>query len=142
MIAEAWVLQRRSRSVYAYEVDGKGNVLTCFDDANVPPWRSRSASRWWRRATTRCTSRSTSTRGGRTREWFEWSNALFVVLWVSSTVERCDAHSCDHVLQSQVPTRNAEGDMQQGEVCMDPHSNDRRDPLFHQGVSPLVPYGK
>lgn len=205
--------------VYAYEVDGKGNVLTGFDDANVPSLLSIPLLGWtgYNRTVYENTRRMILSKDTNsyyfegqvlrgigsphtpadyvwsmtfsiqalteegtpqdraasmafqirqslaaacndamhesvhvssgcsavTREWFEWSNALFVVLWESSTGERCDAHGRDHVLQSQVPPRNPDGDLQLKEdVYMDPHKNDRRDPLFYQGIQALVPYDK
>jgi hypothetical protein len=81
--------------------------------------------------------------GTRTREWFEWANALFVTLWESSTGERCDARANKQTLQAQVPSPldgKNEGAVE--DVYMDPYKNNRREPLYYQGVSAQVPYDK
>jgi meiotically up-regulated gene 157 (Mug157) protein len=211
--------QSDQSSIYAYEVDGMGNSLSGFDDANVPSLLSIPLLGWsgydpkvYRNTRRLILSKETNSfyfegevlRGigsphtpseyvwsmgftiqalteagnaqeqatsmlfqirqslvaacddamhesvhvnsgcsARTREWFEWANALFVTLWESSTGERCDARANELILQSQVaPPTIGNGDGSREAVYIDRYTNSRRVPLYFQGVSAQVPYDK
>jgi meiotically up-regulated gene 157 (Mug157) protein len=211
--------QSDQSSIYAYEVDGMGNSLSGFDDANVPSLLSIPLLGWsgydpevYRNTRRIILSKETNSfyfegealrgigsphtpseyvwsmgfsiqalteagtpqeraasmifqirqsllaacgdamhesvhvRSGcaaRTREWFEWANALFVTLWESSTGERCDAGANKQILQAQVlPATGGKDEGAGEEVYGDPYRNNRRVPLYYQGVSAQVPYEK
>lgn len=209
------VTTKDGESVYAYEVDGFGNALVDFDDANVPsllsipllgwsnynrtvyettrrrlldPTRNRyyykgkelqgqgsphtpmgyvwpmsfaiegltskgsptevaDALAFQVRQSLRATCNDSSHEGvhsdkacetRQTRQWFEWANALFVVLVESALGDRCDASARDQIGQTMIKgSRIAVGNPQFYE---NQFRNDHTDSRFYLGIEAQIPH--
>jgi meiotically up-regulated gene 157 (Mug157) protein len=208
------VKSKTGENIYAYEVDGKGNILSDFDDANVPSLLSIPLLGWtgydrkvyentrkrllspieneyyykgealqgmgsshtpvgfvWPMAlaieglTTvgsteeiakamafqirqsldagcndamhESVNSTHGCEGGFSRPWFEWSNALFVVLVETALGERCDAKGRSDALISMVRTVLG-GPEQFHELYMNPYNNTHFIENLYQGIEAQV----
>jgi meiotically up-regulated gene 157 (Mug157) protein len=208
------VKSKTGEDIYAYEVDGKGNILSDFDDANVPSLLSVPLLGWtgydrkvydntrkrllspiyneyyykgealqgmgsshtsvgyvWPMAlsiealTTEGSTEeiakvmafqirqsldsacndvmhesvpsTTGCEGGFSREWFEWANALFVVLVETALGQRCDATGRQHALVSML--RPIIGDpTKQHVLYVNPYNNHHLNEALYQGIEAQI----
>jgi len=206
------VKTNKGEKIYAYEVDGIGNVLKDFDDANVPSLLSIPLLGWskYNREVYRATRKrltdptinkqyfagkeligqgsshtsktyvwpmaftiealtaegtkeelakvmlfqlrqqlkaacfeaahegvhSESGCPAFTREWFEWSNALFVTLVESATGQRCDAEG------QMIEIKEAANIPQETSprFYQNKFHNDHQAPQFYQGIQAQIPH--
>jgi hypothetical protein len=75
--------------------------------------------------------------GGFSRDWFEWSNALFVVLVETALGERCDAKGRSDALISMVRTVLG-GPATFHELYMNPYNNTHFIENLLQGIEAQV----
>jgi meiotically up-regulated gene 157 (Mug157) protein len=209
------VKSKTGEDIYAYEVDGMGNVLSDFDDANVPSLLSIPLLGWtrydrkiyentrkrllspddnkyyfkgkllqgmgsphtpryyvWPMAfaiealTTKGSTEEIANamafqirqsldsacddamhegvhsdlgcKGGHSREWFEWANALFVVLVESALGDRCDADGRRDAMTSVVTTAFGDRPKQRERFYQNVYKNDPQILDFYQGIEAQV----
>lgn len=76
------------------------------------------------------------------RPWFEWANALFVVLMESALGERCDEQGralAQAVAADKAATANKKG-VSPGTFYENRFKNDHTNPAFYQGIKSKVKY--
>lgn len=77
---------------------------------------------------------------GYTRHWFEWANALFVVLVETGMGQRCDASGKLNALHQQMTSGDDEsqGGKDARKFYSNPYNNDPKQKGFYQGVEAQV----
>jgi hypothetical protein len=73
-----------------------------------------------------------------TREWFEWSNALFVVLFESALGIRCDAYGMQQARNTIANYAQSSNVKQR--FYADKYKNNHTLRNFYQGIEALVPH--
>lgn len=77
------------------------------------------------------------TQSGFTRAWFEWTNALFVVLVETATGKRCDAVGQSHYLGHVMGSKDEKPIL----FYQNPYQNDHRSRAdYYQGIAAMVPF--
>ena len=82
--------------------------------------------------------RGCTVKGGFSRAWFEWANALFVVLLESATGERCDAYGRALALQHTIESDSGVASHVRERFYQNKYKNDPGDADYYQGVESLV----
>ncbi|CAB9497865.1 DUF1237 domain-containing protein [Seminavis robusta] len=75
-----------------------------------------------------------------TRPWFEWANAMFVVLIETALGERCDAQGKALALQTALETATQGKPVGPGSFFENKFHNDHKVPEFYQGIEAKVKY--
>jgi len=75
----------------------------------------------------------------RTREWFEWANALFVILVEAALGERCDTIGQELVHQKQAASSSSAAGTT-GKFYSNKYHNDPTNPLNYQGIQAFITY--